>query len=38
MIVALFKHNPSLRLREAKAKLPEKELHISIKHYKMQIS
>ena len=30
MIVALFKRNPTLRLREAKAKLAEKGLHVSI--------
>ena len=30
MIVALFKRNPTLRLHEAKAKLMEKGLHVSI--------
>ena len=30
MIVALFKRNPTLRLREAKAKLAEKGLRVSI--------
>ena len=30
MIVALFERNPTLRLREAKAKLAEKGLHVSI--------
>ena len=30
MNVALFKRNPTLRLREAKAKLAEKGLHVSI--------
>ena len=30
MIVALFKHNLTLRLREAKSKLAEKGLHVSI--------
>ena len=30
MIVALFKRNPTLRLRKAKAKLAEKELHVII--------
>ena len=30
MIVALFKRNPNLRLCEAKAKLAEKGLHVSI--------
>ena len=30
MIVALFKHNPTLRLREAKDKLAEKGLHVII--------
>ena len=30
MIVALFKRNPTLRLREAKANLAEKGLHVSI--------
>ena len=29
MIVALFERNPTLRLREAIAKLPEKEIHVS---------
>ena len=29
MTVALFKRNPTLRLREAKAKLTEKGLHVS---------
>ena len=30
MIVALFKRNPTLRLRKAKAELAEKGLHVSI--------
>ena len=30
MIVALFKRNPTLRLREAKDKIAEKGLHVSI--------
>ena len=30
MTVALFKHNPTFRLRETKAKLTEKGLHVSI--------
>ena len=30
MIVALFKRNATLRLREAEAKLAEKGLHVSI--------
>ena len=30
MIVALFKHNPTILLREAKAKLAQKGLHVSI--------
>ena len=29
MIIALFKRNPTLRLRETKAKLAEKGLHVS---------
>ena len=30
MIIALFKRNPTLRLHEAKAKLAEKGLYVSI--------
>ena len=38
MIDALFKRNPTLRLREAKAKLAEKGLHICINTIRRRIA
>ena len=38
MIVALFKRNPTLRLREAKAKLSEKGLNVSIKTIRRRLA